>query len=233
MLFVNCAGPLSIVVVGAVLSSLTNWVVTSARFVALSAHVPTDATVLPAVSVLHTVSCTVSVLMPDWTTPVSPQSNPIVMSDRCQPAAFGAGVTLPTLMTGFVVSIRTVLVTGVDAWPAMSVQPADVKFVPAVAESTTPPPVAGWSTPEPGSASWQSKCSDVDVLFQPSSVGAGSYTGFGTGGRVSSLKIVNALVPPFPTRSLALQAKSCTPSTVIVAVSPAAGDRHSWPPRRQ
>ena len=48
-------------------------------------------------------------------------------------------------------SIRTALVTGVDAWPAMSVQPADVKFVPAVSESTTPPPVAGWSTPEPGS----------------------------------------------------------------------------------
>src|SRR3954454_21716135 len=43
----------------------------------------------------------------------------------------------------------------------------------------------------------------------------------------------DSLVPVFPSRSLAVHAKSWTPSTVSVALSPALGCHHSWPPRRQ
>ena len=200
---------------------------------ALSAQTPPDATSRPLVSSVTTTSATVSVLTPDWTRPVSAQSKPTVGSVRCQPAAFGAGVTPTTRMTGFVMSIRIVAVTGVETCPAKSVQPPEVKSVPAVSVVTVPPPVTGFSTPEPGAGSSQSKLTLVAALFQPSSVRAGVYAGSTTGFRVSSLNSCQLLLPPLPTRSLAQHPRPCAPSVASIALSAAPGESQRWSPRTQ
>ena len=114
--------------------------------------------------------------MPDWTAPVSSQFQPTVTSVRFQPAAFGAGVRPAGVIRGRVMSIRIVAVTGVATQPAKSVQPPEVKSVPAVSVLTVPPPVAGRSTPEPGIGSTHWKLRVVAVLFQPYGVRARGRT---------------------------------------------------------
>ena len=52
--------------------------------------------------------------MPDWTEPVSSQSQAMVTSVRFQPAAFGAGVRPAGVIRGRVMSMRIVAVTGVE-----------------------------------------------------------------------------------------------------------------------
>ena len=105
-----------------------------ARLSAWSAQVPSDSTKAPSVSSVTTTSVT-SVAMPDCTAPVSEHSKSTVTSVRFQPAAFGAGVTPAERMTGGVMSSRTVAVVAAAALPATSVQPANVKSVPAVSSS--------------------------------------------------------------------------------------------------
>src|SRR6188472_1050861 len=105
--------------------------------------------------------------MPDCTLPWSSQSNATVTSVRFQPAAFGAGVSDATRTAGLVMSTLTVAVTGFE-FPATSMQPFEVKSVPAVSVLTEPPPPAGTSLPDPGVGSsphW--KLTLVGVLFHP------------------------------------------------------------------
>src|SRR5215467_13694554 len=77
--------------------------------------------------------------MPDWTPPLSAQTNDTVTFVLFQPFAFGSGVRLPVI-TGFVRSIRTVTVVCGLTLPALSVH-VPATSVPAVSPVTFEPVV--------------------------------------------------------------------------------------------
>src|SRR5207237_1337256 len=90
---------------------------------ALSMQVPVFVSDWPLPSLVTVPPATVSVAMPDWTAPVSAQSNETATSLLFQPLAFASGSRLPAI-TGDVLSmLMPSTIAEVAALPALSMQP--------------------------------------------------------------------------------------------------------------